>query len=184
MNILLDIFRNQGYVLHEAVMNKKKYGKKGLERITLIVGAAIVIISVMIVFFILMGISRVDGQSMMPTLSDNEPLFFYRFDRHFNRGDIVAIDMPSGEYYVKRIIAVGGDEVDIKDGSVYLNGEKLEEPYIQGKTVPTSEIVEYPLVVSEGKFFVLGDNRENSRDSRAIGEVSYYAILGKIMGRH
>ncbi len=165
-------------------MSKNTYGRHGLGVVTLIIGGIVVAILIVIVFFVLMGISRVDGQSMMPTLSNNEPLFFYRFDRHFNRGDIVAIDMPNGEYYVKRIIAVEGDEVDIKDGNVYLNGELLEEPYIQGTTAPTSEIVEYPLVVSEGKFFVLGDNRENSRDSRSIGEVSHYAILGKIIGEH
>ncbi len=84
-------------------------------------------------------------------------------------------------YYVKRIIATEGQTVNIEDGSVYVDGVKLDEPYIKGTTYPTDRSVEYPVTVSEGCVFVMGDNREHSTDSRVstLGEVKKEAILGK-----
>lgn len=78
---------------------------------------------------------------------------------------------------VKRVIGVAGDEIDIKDGYVYVNGEKLEENYAKGTTLP--EQVAFPLVVDEGKLFVLGDNREVSSDSREFGLIECNQVEGK-----
>lgn len=157
--------------------NKQKY-------ITFLYGIIAVAIALVVVFFFVIGVSKVDGESMLPTLKNNQVLVFSRFDKNYGRGDIIAIDMPNGDYYVKRIIGIAGDRIDIQDGIVYLNGIALEEDYYtQGKTMTSSDLVSFPLIVSEGKYFVLGDNREHSKDSRDIGEVSYYAILGKILGQ-
>lgn len=84
-------------------------------------------------------------------------------------------------YYVKRIIATEGQTVDLIDGAVYVDGKKLDEPYYDGETYPTDSSVIYPVTVSEGCVFVMGDNRGNSLDSRAsrLGEVDEDAILGK-----
>lgn len=163
--------------------NDAKYKKNHQKFITFLVGAIIVIAAIVLVFFFVIGVSKVDGESMMPTLTNNETLVFYRLEASYDRGEIIAVDMPNGDYYVKRIIGIAGDEIDIRDGKVYLNGNQIEENYIQGVTNPTSDIIEFPFTVSEGKYFVLGDNREHSTDSRAIGEVSKYAILGRILGR-
>ncbi len=78
---------------------------------------------------------------------------------------------------VKRVIGVEGDEIDIKDGYVYVNGEKLEETYAKGTTLP--DIIQFPLVVDEGKLFVLGDNREASLDSREFGLIECNQVEGK-----
>lgn len=164
-------------------MSDRKYKKNRQKIITFFVGVFIVAVAILITFFFVIGVSKVDGESMMPTLTNNETLVFFRLEKNYDRGEIIAVDMPSGDYYVKRIIGIPGDEIDIKDGKVLLNGQVLEEPYIQGTTQTTSEIVEFPLVVPEDKYFVLGDNREHSTDSRAIGMVSKYAILGKILGK-
>lgn len=85
------------------------------------------------------------------------------------------------KYYVKRIIATEGQTVELRDGYVYVDGKKLNEPYYDGLTEPTGYSVSYPFTVSENCVFVMGDNRYNSTDSRSmlLGEVSEEAILGK-----
>ncbi len=84
-------------------------------------------------------------------------------------------------YYVKRIIGMPGDTVDIKDGQVIINGEVLDEPYYDGVTTITDFSVSYPVTVEEGTVFVMGDNRPNSKDSRSsdLGLVPIEAIEGK-----
>lgn len=101
------------------------------------------------------------------------------FDQFF-RGFTLPKEL-SKVYYVKRIIATEGQTVNIEDGNVFVDGVKLDEPYIKGTTYPTDRNVEYPVTVSEGCVFVMGDNREHSTDSRVstLGEVKKEAILGK-----
>ena len=84
-------------------------------------------------------------------------------------------------YYVKRIIGMPGDEVDIKGGQVYINGSVLDEPYFDGVTRITDYSVDYPVTVEEGHVFVMGDNRSNSTDSRisSLGQIPFEAIMGK-----
>ena len=85
------------------------------------------------------------------------------------------------KYYVKRIIGMPGDTIDLKDGRVYVNGELLDEPYYDGLTPITDLSVSYPVTVSDDCVFVMGDNRPNSKDSRSseLGEVPIKAISGK-----
>jgi len=84
-------------------------------------------------------------------------------------------------FYVKRVIAMEGDTIDIINGDVILNGEVLEEDYFTGNTRITDLSVDYPVTVSEGHVFVMGDNRDNSKDSRSssLGEVPVEALSGK-----
>ncbi|MCC8159972.1 MAG: signal peptidase I [Oscillospiraceae bacterium] len=92
--------------------------------------------------------------------------------------------MPSDlqkKYYVKRIIAMPGQTVDLVDGKVYVDGELLDEPYYDGTTYSIDTTVEYPITVDEDCVFVMGDNRAHSKDSRSseLGQVPFEAILGK-----
>ena len=84
-------------------------------------------------------------------------------------------------YYVKRIIALPGQTVDLIDGKVYIDGEKLDEPYYEGITQSIDASVKYPITVDEGMVFVMGDNRPHSKDSRSseLGQVPYDALLGR-----
>ncbi len=85
------------------------------------------------------------------------------------------------KYYVKRVIGMPGDTIDIRGGNVYLNGEKLDEPYYSGLTTSTDYSVDYPLTVKDDHVFVMGDNRPNSLDSRSssLGQVPTDAVVGK-----
>ena len=126
---------------------------------------------------------KVEGTSMLPSLHDGERLFLNRIIYRLHppkRGDVVVIPLPDeGISIVKRVLGQPGDQVEIRDGSVWINGTRLVEPYLAGSTLGTYGPVEVP----EGKVFVLGDNRQVSRDSRysSVGFIEYARVKGKAM---
>ena len=124
------------------------------------------------------------GNSMYPTLHERDRLFANKIPLYFSgpdRGDIVVLEAPDhpNKDYIKRVIGIGGDTVAIIDGKVYLNGELLEEDYIE-KGAYTHVYSENYWEVPEGYVFVLGDNREEgaSKDSRYFGCVPLESIKG------
>lgn len=142
---------------------------------------ALIFVIVLVVFQMFIGVSRVDGRSMEPTLQDGEIVLFSRISRNYEDGDVVFARMPSGEYYVKRIIATEGEVVDLKDGILYVNGVAESGSYVYGSTEEQKGIVTYPYVVETGKYFVAGDNREESMDSRSFGALLKNSIKGKLL---
>lgn len=131
--------------------------------------------------------TRVDGRSMEPTLQDNDNLIVdkisYRF-RDPERFDIIIFpyqgDSSKKTYYIKRIIGLPGETVQIVDGTIYINGEVLEENY--GKEVMNdSGRASEPIVLGDDEYFVLGDNRNNSKDSRveSVGNIKRSDIIGR-----
>jgi signal peptidase I len=130
---------------------------------------------------------RVVGMSMVPTLRDSQFYLLNRWVLHFRppqRAEIVVLRDPlDGGFAVKRVVAVAGDSVYLADGAVYVNGQKLIEPYLSTGTLTytTSQFKKQLFKCRAGQFFVLGDNRGNSLDSRAYGPVSRRDILGLIM---
>ena len=129
--------------------------------------------------------TKVDGHSMEPTLSDGDNLIVdklsYRF-RDPERYDIIVFPYKYQEntYYIKRIIGLPGETVQVKNGEVYINGELLGETY-GAESMTNSGIAEEPITLGENEYFVLGDNRNNSEDSRYanIGNVKKDYIIGK-----
>lgn len=93
---------------------------------------------------------------------------YTRIVPNYEKGDIVCIRMPSGEYYIKRVIGLAGDTVEIRDGSVYVNSTVQEENYAQGRTETQGDSIKYPYEVKADRVFVLGDNREEPWDSRHL----------------
>ncbi len=148
-------------------------------------GAVIAAFFVFCLFFRVIG---VEGTSMMPTLHNGDWVAVSGISMNIEKGDIVIITQPweRNVPIVKRVIAKGGDTVDIdfELGEVFVNGERLEEPYIDEPTTLGYD-VSFPLVVPEGKVFVMGDNRGDSLDSRSskIGCIDERYILGKVMIR-
>ena len=140
------------------------------------------IVAAFIIVFLYQPV-KVEGTSMLPGLEDQERIFINKFVYRFNsieRGDIVVFHPPGPEAsksYIKRVIGVEGDRVRIVDGRVYVNGRMLEEPYVPEdyKDIRSYSEVKVP----PHCYYVLGDHRTSSRDSRDFGPVDQRYIYGK-----
>ena len=116
---------------------------------------------------------RVDGASMNPTLEHGEILILKKYDRSLERFDIVVLDY-NGEKLVKRVIGLPGEKIAYKDNKLYVDGKRVKEPF-EHEITDDFELEEQ---IPEGYYFVLGDNRINSTDSRMIGAISKEQIQG------
>lgn len=139
---------------------------------------AALIVIVLVLTYILRVVG-VDGDSMVPTLLDGDRLLLTYAESDYEQGDIVVIDRYSNEPLIKRVIAVGGDAIEIINTQVYVNNVMLVEPYINGTTV--SRDMNKKVIVPPGYVFVMGDNRTVSKDSRLneIGLISEKDIVGR-----
>ena len=168
----------------EAELNRVNYGKRYRTVLkstvyTLITVAAVAVL----VATLLLPVLRIYGNSMTPTLQDGEIIFSLKTS-DFEQGDIVAF-YYNNKILVKRVIAGPADWVDmVEDGTVYVNGELLDEPYLIERAYGECNI-ELPYQVPDGRIFVMGDHRSTSVDSRntAVGCVSQEQIVGRIIFR-
>jgi signal peptidase I len=138
-------------------------------------------ISAFIIIFLYQPV-KVEGTSMMPGLEDQERIFVNKFVYRWEpieRGDIVVFRYPrdTSKSYIKRVIGIAGDRVRIENGQVYVNGEALEEDYVPNDYADARSYAE--IVVPTNSFFVLGDHRTMSNDSRDFGTVNERYIYGK-----
>ncbi len=129
---------------------------------------------------------KVVGISMVPTLQDSRQYLLNRWVLHLrspHRTDVVVLRDPlDNGFSVKRVIAVSGDSICFMHGNVYVNGQKLEEPYLPpGTATVTPSLNQQFFKCGPGQYFVLGDNRNFSIDSRAYGPISRHNILGLIV---
>lgn len=146
---------------------------------------------ILLLFTYVTRLTVVDGESMMDTLQNSDYLIVQELGYTPTRGDIVVLQKIDAGYYqkplIKRVIAVGGDTVDIDfdTWTVYVNGEALDEPYcnLEGPTLTST--TKLPLTVEEGKIFVMGDHRNHSADSRRteIGQVDERCVVGRAVLR-
>ena len=136
--------------------------------------------------FVLQSV-QVVGVSMAPTLHDSQQYLLNRWVYYFRaprRSDVVVLRDPvDNGFAVKRVIATAGDCVLLKEGKVFVNGCRLVEPYLASgtPTFPYLSEKEEPITLGRDQYFVLGDNRKNSADSRTYGPVSRRSILGLIV---
>lgn len=138
----------------------------------------LIIIAVILIRTFIITPVRVDGASMDQTLEDGQILLLYKLS-NIDYGDIVVLDEEKeGEIIIKRIIGMPGDTVSIKDNTVYVNDEKIEEDYAYGETSDYEEIT-----LGDDEYFILGDNRPISKDSRYFGPVKEDEIIGKVIFR-
>ncbi len=158
-----------------------------------VVAIAIAIVLALLIRNFVFTLVKVQGASMQPTLHENDRLYVNRFFYKPEKGDVVIFEPASDpdRPYVKRVIATEGDTVyiDFETGDVYVNDQLLDEPYIKEKTTHTGSYImeliasgryskDNPIVVEKDKIFVMGDNRNNSKDSRELGQVPEDEIIG------
>jgi signal peptidase I len=142
-----------------------------------------VVLAILVILFLYQPV-KVEGTSMMPSLVDQERIFINKFVYRFgigdiHRGDLVVFWFPQDptKSYIKRVIGLPGDTVEVNNGSVIVNGEVLDEEYVLAEYRDRSSMSPYK--VAEDEYFVLGDHRSSSNDSRAWGGVPRTHIYGK-----
>jgi signal peptidase I len=145
-----------------------------------------------VVYLFVMQPNQVQGASMDPTFNSGDYIFTSKVTykmRSYHRGDVIVFKSPPNPDidYIKRIIGLPGDEVMVKDSEVYVNGIKLNEPYISAKTNVWEGGFSkdgVPAKVPNGYLFVMGDNRPRSSDSREFGPITQESVIGQVFYRY
>lgn len=151
----------------------------------------LVVVAVMLVFIIrgfLLIPMTVDGISMEPTLQADDHIVYEKISS-INRFDVVIFQMPNGNTYIKRVIGLPNEKIAYKNDKLYVDGKEVAEPFLGKQKIKrtsthyttnfdSEEILEQP-AISENAYFVLGDNRRLSKDSRSFGEVDAKYVVGK-----
>ncbi|GGP09619.1 signal peptidase I [Oceanobacillus neutriphilus] len=170
--------------------------EKGLLKRKIYLLCRIAVIITITVFFVknfLLAPSVVWGESMQPTFWDQDKIIVNKI-ASIDRFDVIVFHAPdSDNYYVKRVIGMPGDQIEYINNVLYLNGEPVDEPYLLNENSPAKlafqtgnftleELTGYS-TVPENTYFVLGDNRGNSNDSRFFGFLNEQAIIGEVTFR-
>jgi signal peptidase I len=157
--------------------------REGVRRLRRRLGRGLLVGIVAALFLLVSGVLpvqavRVPSDSMAPTVKAGDHLLLDKRDRSVEVGDVVVLEDPTGDGpIVKRVVAVGGDEIGFEDGILVRNGRPVDEPY----TDTFLDGVYYgPYVIPEGQLWVLGDNRFDAIDSRDFGPVDASAVLGHV----
>lgn len=136
----------------------------------------------LVAFNLMFSFSRVSGRSMQPTLHNNDYVLFLRTHK-VKRFDVVSlrerlVDRGNEKLIVKRVIGLPGDRITSIDGQLYVNNEKIAEKYLDPQFTKMYNQMSYTITVPKGCVFVLGDNRDISKDSRVLGSFKESAIIG------
>lgn len=142
-----------------------------------------------LVFHFLLQAAYIHGESMQPTYNDDEIVLVNKLEYRFNgpkRYDVALIRMDNGymvQNTVKRVVGLPGEEVLIKDGALYINGEKQDKYF--GEGILSAGLAAYTISLGEDEYFVMGDNYNNSEDSRVanIGNIKRNQFAGKVVSK-
>ena len=192
MNLTMQITNPESITVRPAVLSThRKAGKRVQlffrQTFQLLLVALLAVASYLAISHFFLQSVRVVGRSMVPTLYDSQHYLLNRWIFHVRppqQGDIVVLRDPSDNgFSVKRVIATPGESVYLKDGKVYLNGRKLSESYLMPRTptFPDSKYKDQLVLCGREQYYLLGDNRLNSVDSRTYGPVPRRNILGLLV---
>ncbi|MGF7535698.1 signal peptidase I [Bacillus mexicanus] len=152
----------------------KKSKKDNAKEWIISIIVSLIIVALLKIFII--GFAVVDGPSMENTIQDGDRVFYAKMVKP-KKDDIVIVKTKDGTKIIKRVIGLGGDHIEIKDGTLYVNGKKKTEKYIKEPMVEEN----YDITVPKGEIFVMGDNRNVSADSRMFGTFNDDEYLGKVV---
>ncbi|WP_242996422.1 signal peptidase I [Lacrimispora amygdalina] len=141
---------------------------------------AVISLAFLLLFTFLFGLYRNADADMTPAVKDGDLVIFYRLDKRYIAGDVLVLEYQ-GQKQVRRVVATAGDTVDITEDGLIINGAIQQEPDIYFATHRYEGGPEFPVTLSEGQVFVLGDHRTNATDSRVYGVVEIRDTLGKVM---
>jgi len=170
----------------ESLSTRKKKKSLTRELVEWAIAFGIAILFAIVIREFLFAPVLVDGQSMETTLHNENRVIVNKISYKFSkpeRFDIVVFHAPEGKDFIKRVIGLPGDRVKFENDTLYINGEAVDEPYLDEKKAQLGEgeILtrdEAEIVVPEGEYFLVGDNRRYSRDSRSIGTIPFDEIVG------
>lgn len=131
-------------------------------------------------FLVVFGVCRCGDNMMSPACKDGDLAFYYRLHKGYQASDVIVLE-KDGAQEIRRIVAVEGDEVELTEEGLKINGYLQQEPEIYTETLPYTEGVAFPLTVGQGEYFVLGDNRTNAKDSRLYGTVKQEEVKGLVI---
>ena len=131
-------------------------------------------------FLFVFGVARCSDASMFPAVKDGDLAVYYRADKDYMQGDVVALKVE-GKTQIRRVAAVAGDTVDVTEDGLFVNGALQQEEHIYEKTQRYQEGIDFPVTLKEGEIFVLGDAREHSTDSRIYGPVKIKDTKGTVI---
>ena len=161
--------------------------KKILNRIYRIITVLVIALGLTFIILWIFGIVTVvrgNGPSMEPTLKDGERYLMIKVDpENIKRGDIIGAELPDGTQVTKRVIGLPGESISIGYSSIWINGDWIEEPYLEHPGWNDFGKYDKEITLGPDEYFVIGDNREQSLDSRHFGTIKEEQIIGKVVGK-
>ena len=161
---------------------KKEKNRSPMNPVQIFLLNFLIVITVLwILFGYVVGVMNAPNSDMSPNIKASDLLFYYKLDKSYRAQDVVVL-VKNDTTYVGRIVAVGGDSVDITDSErLKVNGNMVSEPHIYGDTPRFEGFVQYPVQLGNDEYFILCDSRGGSEDSRYYGTVSADDIRGKVV---
>lgn len=158
--------------------NHKQQWKEDLLFLLLKIG--ILAILAVVLFGFVFGLHRCGDNAMNPAVRNGDLVFYYRLQKEYQNSEVVVLKKDQ-ETQVRRIIAKAGDEVDITEDGLKINGYLQQEKDIYFETLPYVDGITFPVTLKEGEYFVLGDDRSSAKDSRIYGVIKQEEIKGVVM---
>ena len=161
--------------------NTKPYDREHLgviRKIRLGIGLAVLLA---LTFIFVLGVTAAADGGMAPDWTRGRPMVYFRLASEYRRGEVVCVRLPDGGAAPRRVVAVAGDTVELRDGVVIINGIAERGNYSFTRTDPAADGPTYPLLLRQGEYFVLSDRRDVLPDSRSFGLVVRRDILGRVL---